>query len=95
MSARFVRQTLLAEIGALGQQRIERAVAAVEGHGLAHEIASRYASGAGFGGLRAGDIDVDALAPAALVKHEPARQVLAGARAALAEMRRVVATGEP
>ena len=90
MSARFVRQVLLPEIGAPGQQRIEAAVAAVGGHGLAHEIASRYASGAGFGGVSPGDVDVDALAPAALVSHEPARQVLAGARAALAEMRRVL-----
>ena len=32
---------------------------------------------------------------AALVSHEPARQVLAGARAALAEMRRVLTPEEP
>ena len=95
MSARFVRQVLLEEIGAEGQQRIEAAVAAVAGDGLAHEIASRYATGAGFGGLARGDIDLDALAPAPLVTQEPARQVLAGARAALAEMRRALRTEDP
>ncbi len=91
MSARFVRQVLLPEIGAEGQRRIASAVAAVAGDGLAREVASLYAAGAGFGGLAVGEVDVDALAPAALVTHEPARQVLAGARAALAEMRRAVA----
>ena len=93
MSARFVRQVLLPEIGAEGQRRLEAAVAAVGGDGLAHEIAARYAAGAGFGGLQAGAVDVDALAPASLVTHDPARQVLAGARAALAEMHRVLREG--
>jgi hypothetical protein len=88
MSARFVRQVLLPEIGEAGQRRIEASSAAVGGDGLAHEVASRYAVGAGFGRLGPGSIDVDALAPADLVTDPRAREILAGARAALAEMRR-------
>jgi hypothetical protein len=91
--ARFVRQILLPEIGAAGQRRVEAAAAAVAGQGLAHEIACRYAEGAGFGRVTPGPIDVDALAPADLVSDPSARHVLAGARAALAELRR--ALGEP
>jgi hypothetical protein len=90
VSARFVRQILLPEIGEPGQRRIEAAFAAVAGEGLAHEVASRYAEGAGFAGVRPGSIDVDALAPAEIVAHPSARHVLAGARAALAEMRRAL-----
>ncbi len=37
------------EIGEAGQRRLGEATAAVAGEGLAHEIASRYAEGAGFG----------------------------------------------
>ena len=92
MSARFVRQILLPEIGEAGQRRIEATSAAVAGEGLAHEIAARYAQGAGFAGLAPGAVDVDALAPAGIVTSSSARQVLAGARAALAEMRRALGT---
>lgn len=90
MSARFVRQVLLPEIGEAGQRRIEAASAAVAGEGLAHEVAARYALGAGFGGVTRGPVDVEALAPAELLSSGPAREVLAGARAALAEMRRAL-----
>jgi proteasome lid subunit RPN8/RPN11 len=90
VSARFVRQILLPEVGEAGQSRIVASTAAVAGEGLAHEIAGRYALGAGFAQLSPGAIDVDALAPAALVCSPGARQVLAGARAALAEMRRAL-----
>jgi hypothetical protein len=96
VSARFVRQLLLPEIGEAGQRRIEASTAAVAGPAsshlpdLAHEVASRYATGAGFGGLEPGSIDVDALAPADLVTDPSAREILAGARAALAEMRRAL-----
>jgi hypothetical protein len=88
--ARFVRQVLLPEIGEAGQRRIGAAEAEVGGAGLAHEVAARYAEGAGFGAIVAGDVDVAALAPAAIVKTEAAREVLAGSRAALAELRRAV-----
>jgi hypothetical protein len=89
---RFVRQMLLAEIGEAGQERIARAVAHVgakagEARSLAHEVAVAYASAAGFGAMDEGPIDVLALAPAALVKEPAAREVLAGARAALAAVR--------
>jgi hypothetical protein len=94
VSARFVRQVLLPEIGEAGQRRLQASSAAVAGEGLAHEVASLYALGAGFGCLTAGSIDVDALAPAALVTSgRPAREVLAGARAALAAMLRALEGG--
>ncbi len=91
MSARFLRQVLLPEIGEAGQRRIEGSTAPVAGSGLAHEVASLYAIGAGFAGTAPGPIDVDALAPADLVRDPPAREILAGARAALSEIRRAVA----
>ncbi|WP_437775278.1 hypothetical protein [Sorangium sp. So ce1097] len=90
---RYLRQVLLAEIGPEGQAKLGAATARVLGGGggdappLAHEVAERYARGAGFGALAEGAIDLDALAPADLVTSPPARAVLAGARAALTEMR--------
>lgn len=90
---RYLRQVLLAEIGPEGQAKLGAATARVLGGGgggappLAHEVAERYARGAGFGAVAEGAIDLDALAPADLVTSPPARAVLAGARAALAEMR--------
>lgn len=89
MSDRFVRQILLAEIGEQGQARLARASAAVGGPSLAHEIAALYARGAGFAEVVPGAIDVEALAPASEVESPAARALLAGARAALAEIRRV------
>lgn len=88
--ARFLRQVLLPEIGAAGQIRIEAARAAVGGAGLAGEIAERYARGAGFAGIDPGRIDLDALAPLAVIREGAPRAVLAGSRAALAAMRAVV-----
>jgi len=87
---RFVRQILLPEIGEAGQRRIGSEVAALGGDGLAHEVAARYAEGAGFASVAAGAIDVEALAPAAIVQTAAAREVLAGSRAALGELRRAV-----
>lgn len=89
---RFLRQMLLAEVGETGQARIAAAVAAVgapsnAGPTLAHDVASRYARGAGFARVEAGAVDVDALAPVAIVRVAAAREVLAGSRAALASMR--------
>jgi len=90
VSARFLRQVLLPEIGEAGQRRIEAASAAVAGEGLAGEVASRYAQGAGFAAVVPGAIDVEALAPADLVHDPRAREILAGARAALGELRRAL-----
>ena len=73
MSERFVRQVLLPEIGIEGQARIGQATAAVGGDSPAHQIATLYAEGAGFGALAAGPIDLDALAPRAIVSS-PAAQ---------------------
>jgi hypothetical protein len=97
---RFVRQVLLPEIGATGQLRIEASTArvaaprgAVEPPGLEHEVAERYARGAGFGAVEEGPIDVGSLAPPALVPTAAAAEVLAGARAALAAMREALREG--
>jgi len=94
VSARFVRQILLPEIGEAGQARLAEGRAAVGGGpSLAHEIAALYARGAGFAEIGPGEIDVDALAPSAIVASPSARALLAGARAALAEIRRVAVVG--
>ena len=90
MSERFLRQVLLPEIGAEGQRRIERSRAAVGGPGLANEVAALYALGAGFAGVDPGAVDVAALAPEHVCAAPAAREVLAGARAALAAMRAAV-----
>lgn len=98
---RFLRQVLLPEIGHAGQARIARAPAAVLPGGpgaaaLAHEVAARYARGAGFGALEPGAIDVGARAPEGAVRDPAAREVLAGSRAALAAIRAAIgAEGAP
>ena len=94
MTARFVRQMLLPEIGIEGQARIGQATAAVSGASPAHAVARLYAEGAGFGSIAEGPIDVDALAPPAIVASPAAREVLAGARAALAAIRRAAQAEE-
>jgi adenylyltransferase/sulfurtransferase len=93
--ARYARQILLAEIGPLGQERLLAARAAVAPPGgpstpLAHEIATRYAERAGFGSVVPGSIDHETLAPDEAVRHPAAKAVLAGSRAVLAAMRRVL-----
>lgn len=87
--ARHLRQILVAEIGEAGQERIARAEARVLGPGLAHEVAARFASGAGMARLLPGEIDEAELAPA-FVTQPGARKVLAGSRAALREIRRIL-----
>lgn len=84
---RFVRQILLPEIGPSGQALIHRSAAAVAGDGLAAEVAIRYARTAGFGAVTDGALDLDALAPRAVCAFGESRAVVAGARAALAEIR--------
>lgn len=95
MTARFVRQMLLPEIGIEGQARIGQATAAVAGASPAHAVARLYAEGAGFGAITAGAIDVSALAPESIVTSPAAREVLAGSRAALAAIRRAAQPKEP
>lgn len=97
-AVRHLRQVLLPEIGPEGQRRIAAAVARVGAPpgappSLAHDVAERYARGAGFGAIEPGAIDVDALAPSGLVHSRAAREVLAGARAALAAMRAAIGQG--
>jgi molybdopterin/thiamine biosynthesis adenylyltransferase len=95
MTARFVRQMLLPEIGIEGQARIGQATAAVAGASPAHAVARLYAEGAGFGAVTAGAIDAAALAPEAIVTSPAAREVLAGSRAALAAIRRAAQQKDP
>jgi hypothetical protein len=89
-AARFVRQVLLPEIGASGQARIGAATAPVGGSGAAHDVAARYARGAGFAAVADGPLDRAALAPIDACANDAARDVLAGARAALAAIRAAV-----
>jgi hypothetical protein len=93
--ARYVRQVLVAEIGVNGQARIEASDADVGGPGgsLAHEVAELYARGAGFRAITPGPVDVHRLAPLSEVRSLAAREVLAGARAALAVIRDAVGVG--
>lgn len=93
---RYLRQELLPEIGLAGQRRIEARAAAVGGAAasLVHEIAGLYARGAGFSAVTPGPIDEGALAPGAMITAPAARAVLAGSRAALAEIRRAVREGQ-
>jgi hypothetical protein len=95
-AARYLRQILLAEIGEAGQARIEAAAAPVDGDGLAHEVAARYALAAGFAAVTPGPIDVDALGPPAIVALRAPQEVLAGARAALRAIREsAILAGSP
>jgi hypothetical protein len=91
---RFVRQMLLAEIGESGQARFEGAVAHVAGQGLAHEIATAYATRAGLGTILPGAIDEAAWAPSFL-ESSAARALVAGSRAALASMRAALGRDAP
>lgn len=52
---RHSRQSRLADVGAQGQQRIARIVAAVPGTGLAADVAARYLAGAGVAAVRVKD----------------------------------------
>lgn len=94
--ARFLRQLLLAGWGEQGQSEVRRGVARVLGEGppLAREVARRYAERAGFEAFSQAPLDLDGLAPTAVVTTPAAREVLAGARLALAAMRDVVGFGE-
>lgn len=92
-SVRFARQTMLVEVGPVGQARVLAASAAVGGEGRFAQVAERYALRAGFAATTKSDVDRDLLAPVALVRSEGARDVLAGARAALAEFRRIAVGG--
>lgn len=87
--ARHLRQILVAEIGEAGQARIADAEARVLGAGLSHEIAARFAEGAGFPRLTQASVDVSDLAPS-FMTLPAARQILAGSRLALREIRRAL-----
>jgi hypothetical protein len=83
---RYGRQMMLPEIGDAGQAKLARAVVALGGEGLSHEIAASYAERAGVGQVVAGPIDEAALAPSFL-RHAATRAVVSGARAALSALR--------
>jgi hypothetical protein len=94
--ARFLRQLLLSGWGDAGQSAVGRSSARVLGEGpsLARETARRYAERAGFSAFSEAPLDLERLSPAAIVRTPAAREVLAGARLALAAMRDVVGFGE-
>jgi len=95
-ASRYLRQVLLPEIGPEGQARIKAGTAAVGGRGLlSNEVAELYARAAGFGDVSPGTIDVSGLAPLSEVRTLPAREVLAGSRAALAALREAVGVSAP
>jgi hypothetical protein len=93
--ARYARQILLAEVGEEGQRRIGGGTARVGGDTAAHEIASLYARRAGCARIEPGQVGVDDSAPTSIATTLEARYVLAGARAALAELRRSLETLAP
>ncbi len=86
---RFARQILMAGVGCEGQARVLAATAQVAGEGFAHRLAERYALRAGFASVSSGSFNRDALAPREVVSVEAARDLLAGARAALRAFRAV------
>jgi hypothetical protein len=93
-AVRYLRQILLAEIGAPGQERIGAATAQVKGPTAAHAVAELYARRAGFGCLADAPATVEPGATDEVVRTPAARDVLAGARMALAEMRRAAGMEE-
>jgi molybdopterin/thiamine biosynthesis adenylyltransferase len=88
----YLRQILLAEIGEPGQRAILAGRAEVDGPGLAHEVARRYAHAAGFGQVVEAETPIDARLEPVDVVDPAARAVLAGARTAL---RAILATIQP
>ncbi len=85
-AARYVRQIMLREVGTHGQASIAAATARVGGSA----IAELYALRAGFSDVGPGSPDVDVLGPSDVVRAPAARDLLAGARATLLEVRRVL-----
>lgn len=90
---RFARQIIVEGVGEEGQRRLAEATAPVAGSGLAHEIATSYASRAGVGSITAGPIDV-ALG-SDFLELDAARAVVAGSRAALAVIRGAILGDAP
>src|SRR5262249_20476148 len=88
---RFARQMIVEGVGEEGQRRLAEVTARVAGSGLAHEIATSYASRAGVGTIEPGTID-PALG-SAFLELEAARAVVAGSRAALAVIRGAILGG--
>jgi hypothetical protein len=90
-AARYLRQLLLADVGAAGQARIAAARARVGGDTPAHAIAELYARRAGFAGIEpAAAREPSGDAGGVEVRAAAARDVLAGARLALREARRAL-----
>lgn len=88
---RFVRQILVDGIGEAGQRAIGAAPARVGGAALANEVATLYASAAGFAEIVPAAAALDPLVPEEWVVEPEAREALAGARAALREIVAAVA----
>jgi hypothetical protein len=82
VSARFVRQLLVSEIGAAGQAAIESAVVELVAEGLTARVFRAYAEGAGFRAVRVHPPTHYAATPVAAPTGAPT-EVLDGARAAV------------
>lgn len=84
------RQILL--VGEAGQRAIEASSAFVDGPGFVHEVATLYATRAGFEGVERGSISVERDAPREMLSNDAARETVAAARAVLREVRRAIET---
>lgn len=89
MSARFLRQILVSEIGQSGQTKIERAVAELPVAAAEAEVAELYARRAGFAEVRF-EPATEQLAQTWTAQSLSVRAVLAGSRCALLAIRRAV-----
>lgn len=88
-AARFARQIMLDDVGLSGQRALVSGTARVAGDALAE----LYVARAGVGNLAPRGVDEDV--PVAIVREPAAQATLASARAALAEIRRILAEDEP
>ncbi|MBX3230241.1 MAG: hypothetical protein KIT84_24585 [Labilithrix sp.] len=86
-AGRYGRQVRLADVGAAGQARIEATRTGLATHGFARAIEERYLRAAG---AQVEDAPAAAAIPDLGLRHDAARDVAAGAYAALLVLRRAV-----
>jgi len=91
LEPRFTRQSRLAEVGEEGQARLLAAVVQVAGEGTRAAVESRYLTGAGVAVDRAKVATSASDPPWLAALHPAAREVAAGAHAALDVVRAVLA----
>jgi len=89
---RYTRQVRLAEVGEAGQARLASAHACVHGDGMAADVEARYLRGAGVSVTHATTHPNEDMPGWLLALGPGARDVAAGAYAALSVMRAVLAS---